>query len=550
MLRGREALVLARAKWANFPWREALGLFLLGTLAFELVLDLRIIPPTRLAWIFSWDPDPAGYYLASAYYRNADWHFPLSRMETLLHPVGASFAMMDAVPLAGILTKLLSFALPEDFQYLGLWLYGSVLLNAVFGYLVLDRLVRARGLRWAGTCLITLAPPLVSRFMHVALTTHWLILAAFWTVLEDRTLPKARLWIFAALSLFVNPNLMVMVNGILVGVFWVHRHDLRKLAIAAGGWLGALVLSALVLGYFELHETRSNTHDFFFSDLTSLVSSYGTASIVPTLPPARPKAEWYSAWGLGENYAYLGLGGILLLVALLADAVARLVLERPRRPASAAEHALLACCLLMAAYAVSPAPFVLGKRWEGLSFLMPLVEPVIARLRVPARFLWPLFYYVLVFGTRAAERWAARVRLPHTAAVAAAVVVLAQAADLGPWLVEQGRTAAFSKPRPLPELPKFIAERYTPRTRYLIFDPPLQRHRCPSGAHWGGYEPRQFALALFGIRHHLTTNTDFKIAARLSYDDLGAVCRYGERMSERDKVPRNVMLVTLSDKNR
>jgi hypothetical protein len=551
VVRGGDALAKARAKLLTLPWREALALFVLGSVAFELVLDFRIIPPTRLAWIFTWDADPAGYYLASAYYRNAHWHFPLSQMETFLHPVGASFAMMDAIPLAGILTKLFDFALPDHFQYLGLWLYSCVLLNAVFGYLVLGRLVRDRALRWAGTCLIALAPPLVTRFMHVALSTQWLILAAFWTVLEDRTLPKARLWTFAALSLFVNPNLTVMVNGILVGVFWVHRRDLPKLGVAFGGWLVAVLGSALVLGYFGLHETRSNTHDFFFSDLTSFVSSYGTSSIIPTLPPARTRAEWYSAWGLGENYAYLGLGGILLLVALLADAGTRFVRERPRRPTPAAEQALLAVCLLMAAYAVSPAPFLLGKRWEGLPFLMQLVEPIIARLRVPARFLWPLFYYVLVFGTRAVERWAARVSFPRAGAVAACIVVLAQAVDLGPWLLEQGKHVAFSKPRPLPELPASIAQRLTRHTRYLIFDPPPQRLRCPkSGAQWGGYEPRQFALALFGIEHHLITNTDFKIAARLSHEDLAKVCRYGERMSERETLPREVMLVTLADKKR
>jgi hypothetical protein len=210
----------------------------------------------------------------------------------------------------------------------------------------------------------------------------------------------------------------------------------------------------------------------------------------------------------------------------------------------------------MAAYAISPAPFILGKRWEGLPFLMQLVEPVIARLRVPARFLWPLFYYVLVFGTRATERWVARLappRLPQAraAALAAAVIVVAQAADLGPWLVSQGKNTAFSEPRPLPELPAVIARRWTPRTRYMIFDPPLQRHRCPSsGAHWGGYGDRQFALALFGIRHQLITNTDFKIAARLSNEDLATVCRFGERMDELEEPRSNMMIVTLTDKNR
>ena len=552
MVRGGALIAQLAAKLRESRFRVPLALFVLGSIAFEVVLDFRILPPTRLAWIFTWDADPAGYYLAAAYYRNAAWHLPITDMENLLHPIGASFSMMDAIPAAGIVTKLLSFALPSDFQYLGLWLYSCVLLNTVFGYVVLGRLVQSPALRWAGTILIAFAPPLVTRFMHVALSSQWLLLASFWTVLEDRHLPRKRLWTFAALSFFVTPNLMFMVNAILPGVFWVHRHERRKVAVAFAGWVLALGVSAWLLGYFNLHESRSNTHDFFFSDLTSLVSSYGTSSIVPSLPPRSKPGLWYSPWALGENYAYLGLGGILLLIALLADAVSGWVGKGPRRTASPAERAILFSCLAMAAYAISPSPFFLGERWQGLPFLTHLLEPVLARLRVPARFLWPLFYYVLVFGTRAAERWAARLDRPAAAAVAAGVIVLSQVGDLGPFMLEQGKNRAFSEPRPLPELPEFIANRWSPRTRFMIFDPPLQRHRCPGagGEHWGGYDDRNFALALFGIRHHLITNTDFKIGARMSPEDLARVCRYGDRVHQKKPQSANVMLVTLADRTR
>jgi hypothetical protein len=548
---GGALIAQLKAKLSRLRWRAPLALFVLATLAFQLVLDFRIIPPQSLAWIFAWDADPAGYYLASAYYRNAAWHFPITEMENLLHPVGASFAMMDAVPVAGILTKLLSFALPADFQYLGLWLYSCVLLNAVFGYLVLGRLVEDRALRWAGTCLITLAPPLVTRFVHTALSTHWLLLASFWTVLEDRTLPKKRLWSLAALSWFVSPVLMVMVNAILVGVFWVHRRDRRQVVIAALGWVSVLVGSAALLGYFNLRESTAKLHPFFFSDLTSLVSSFGTSSIVPSLPTRREPGGYYAPWALGENFAYLGLGGILLLLALLADTVARWLARDPRRRPSAAERVITLSCLAMAGYAISPSPYFLGEPWDGIPALTRLLEPVLMRLRVPARFLWPLFYFVLVFGTRAAERWLARLARPAALKVAAAVIVVLQAADLGPWLLEQGRNPAFVRPPPLPVLPDFLARRWTPRTRFMIFDPPIQRETCSSRkARWSSYDERSFALALFGIRHQLITNTDFRISARLSRRDLGRVCRHGDEVNRSSGLRPDVMIVTTADQHR
>jgi hypothetical protein len=67
--------------------RDWLLLLVAAFAAFELVLDFRILPPTAIDWIFSFGFDTAQYYLAFAYYRNSAWHFPLTDMETMLHPV-------------------------------------------------------------------------------------------------------------------------------------------------------------------------------------------------------------------------------------------------------------------------------------------------------------------------------------------------------------------------------------------------------------------------------------------------------------------------------
>jgi hypothetical protein len=98
--------------------------------AFQLVLDFKILPPAAIDWIFAFSYDTAQYYLAFAYYRNAAWHFPLTDMETMLHPVGASFTLADGIPLLAIPLKTVSWALPADFQFYGAWLFSCVVGSA------------------------------------------------------------------------------------------------------------------------------------------------------------------------------------------------------------------------------------------------------------------------------------------------------------------------------------------------------------------------------------------------------------------------------------
>jgi len=517
--------------------RENYLLFVLAVLAFELVLDFRILPPTSLDWMFEFDSDTTQYYFASAYFRNSHWHFPIGGMETTLYPVGASWTLADAVPLLGFVVKLLDPVLPVDFQYYGLWLFGCLWLSAIFAKRLFGQLGVAPSLAWAGTALITLAPPLVARFGHCGLSAHWLLLAAFSLVLEEDALPKRRIAGLAALAVFLSSYLFAMVNALLLAAFFVHRRNRRELARGVALWFGSIVLSLWVLGYFGLRSTEGLLIDKYYGDLFALFVAADVSTLFPNIQLGGQMGKMRN--GTAEGFAYLGLGGILLFVALAA----RVALPWFRRGTERRFHpnavVLVVPCLLMAFYAFSPSPFVLGERHSGLAWLTDLIDPIAHRLRAPGRFWWPFFYFVLVFGTQAVDRFLAAFELPRVRAVtlAAAGLVAIQAADVGPWFYAHGKNVAFTQPPRLPDLPAAVLARFTKDTRYLILDPPLARSACPGEKPWKGpYYP----LAIYGARHRLIVNTDFRATSRLPWEDHKAVCRYTTNLRDKPLPDRMV----------
>lgn len=527
---------------ATTGFRNQLVLFVLALAAFELVLDVRILWPTYIDWIFTFDSDSAQYYLAIAFFRFSRWHFPLDGMETMLHPVGASFTLTDAIPLLGLPTKLLHALLPTDFQPLGLWLFTCVWLNGVFAFRILSRLAAAPPLRWAGSVLVMLAPPLVGRFGHCGLSAHWILLACFETVLLER-LALRRICVLVALSLCIQSYLFAMVNVLLTAAVFRHRRDFRRVVATGAAWALTIVLSAWSLGYLGLRATQGGNADHYYGDLFSLINSTGVSSIVPRTQLAGHVGRMQP--GTPEGFVYLGLGGILLLAALLAALAARV---RPRFEAptlSAGWGALGVVCLVLFAYSVSPSPFIFGERHPGIPALTEFMRPLLTRLRAPGRFAWPIFYYVLLFGTQAAHCWLARVRLPRAHEAGAALLLLAQALDVGPWFYRTGKDEAFSDPRTIVDVPWRVARRVSEDTHVMVFDPPVERIQCPrDDRRW---ERDFYPLAVFAARHELAVNTDFRASARLAAEDRAAVCAYTRRVVDAAHPPKGVVVVSERD---
>src|SRR5271165_5894719 len=169
--------------------------FLIGGLAFLLLTGGRIARPANLGWVMVGD---AGMNLLGwMFFRDApvlqqpfgaNWRYGMK--------MSSSIVYSDSLPLFAFLFKPVSAALPEHFQYFGLWTLFCFLLQAFFAWKLLERIEDGVGVwpKVLGTLFFVLAPAFLWRIhFHFSLGAHWLILASLYLYLAPRF--RAGLWI-------------------------------------------------------------------------------------------------------------------------------------------------------------------------------------------------------------------------------------------------------------------------------------------------------------------------------------------------------------------
>jgi hypothetical protein len=485
---------------------------------FGITPGFSVINPKNIRWCLNSDSDATVYFFSFAYYRHAPWAFPITRIGTLFYQVGSSVTIMDGLPLVAVPLKLFNRILPEEFQFLGAWLFLCTWLQTFFAERFLRVLKLPTLFCWAGAIMAAMAPPFQNRFGHVALSSHWVILAGMVAVCASR--PTAALWLMPILGLWIHSYLFAITFGLsFAGQLRFARTRgavFRLLATVVG--TGS---SLWVLGYLNMHQTKNGRFEYYSADLSALFNSMGKALLLPGFPIVSGDTF--------EGYAYLGCGGLILALVLVVSCCVPIL-----RGKSAQNWWLFAVCFSMALYSLSTAPRYFGQQLFRLDHVATLIEPVSSRLRTCARFIWPLFYYLLFFGVQALHALSTRLRLLHWAAPALLVL---QTIDLWPSLRENEEHALFKVTSSVPEVPENIASQLTPETRVLIFIPPI-KVGC-QGHTWHGPYQR---LALWGAEHRLISNANLG-QARSSPEEVNAVCKYTRDMyRERAKHPEAIFI--------
>jgi hypothetical protein len=390
--------------------------------------------PSNTEWIFG---DAATYYSGWEQYRHdPHLHFPLPWTERVGYPVGTSIALLDAIPLAAVLLRPFSALLSHPFQYLGLWMLLSLVLQAYFGFSLCRRLFASDPLfALVASVMLLVSAPMVYRMCgHIGLTSHWLILAALDAYFREpagrpiRWL--ARGWLVVAASAAITPYIAAMCLIIVMGCvarLAIERHCGWRLAgFLAVATVGIAALSGVVLGALTTTDVRAylaSGYGLFsfnlnapFNPMVPCCTSRPSAESV--LLPAFPLAHAYQY----EGYSYLGLGTIGLLALHLArrPSSVRWVLQ-PRVIAVTA--VALVCTALAASNSVT-----FG---EHTLFVLPLPRRLLhalGSLRATGRLFWPA-YYLIVLAALSLTYWMGK---PRSRLVLLGVALAVQLADLAP----------------------------------------------------------------------------------------------------------------------
>jgi hypothetical protein len=420
---------------------------LVGLLWFVRGHPLLTVDPTNVGWVLH-GGDTATHLFGWLFFRREPWGLPLGGYSGYLHPVGSALALTDSMPWIGLALKPLSAWLPADFQYIGAWMALCFVLQGVLGALLMRRFSHDVWCRVLGGVLIASSPALLWRTAHDTLVAHWLILGMLGLYLRapadarGATRRLALAIVLLLLSAGIQPYLAAMVWMLAVALVARMVNDGVLGRWSAAGVIGGSV--ALVGGVFAVlgavgygAGTRAHGFGHYSADLLTFINPMERSSFLPALR---------QGGGQYEGFAYLGAGVLFLLVLAIAVAVWR---RHPPVFAVARGLPLIVAVSVMAAYSLSMHVTMGGRVVMDLRGLYAPIMPVADAFRASGRFVWPL-YYVLVLAILAAVVRSLKRRHAIAALALAAVLQVADltaaiervstppAPDIGMWSLAAG----------------------------------------------------------------------------------------------------------------
>lgn len=382
---------------------------ILGAIFYFFRFGFGFLNPGRVDWLLGM-ADTAFNQLSWTFFRYDSWHWPPGTVKTFMAPGGTTIGVTDSLPLLAFPFKLISFLLPETFQYAGLWLLINHVLMAVFAVKVTGLFFRPLLPRFLAAGVLMLCPAWLIRDGHFALSAHWVYLAALYLYLKPAATegdkPCLRWWLLLAAAALIHPypatfGLCFMAAD--QARRWLVTREVSwgSALILTGAGVGVVVALWYLAGFLRIgHLPVGNLPEdaLWSASFHALWDGQGRALLMPALPLGNHEPF--------EGFVYLGLGGLLTILAAA-------VLSGGRNlKTGLAKHWPLALILILCAV------YAYGPRTDLGDQLY----------RAQARFLWPHFYVLVAAGLMVVARW----KRPRWPIALVGVLFALQAIDLAP----------------------------------------------------------------------------------------------------------------------
>ncbi len=373
-------------------FNSLIGLFL-GALVFVALNGYKIIDPTHIEWIMG-AGDPGQHFLGWHFFRSEPWSFPLGVIKNYHYPSGTCLVFTDAIPLIGIPLKLFSSFLPQTFQYTGLWLLGSYMLQGLFASLLLQRFTKNSLLILLGTTFFLLSPIMFTRSgHHEALVGHWLILASLYLYFSSYTRSTKIKWVFLIIiASMVHFYLLVMVlviwSGYILGYILSDsgKNNILKTIKYFLFTMTILILTMWIIGYFTIPFGSASTGGFGF---------YSMNMLSPFNPMGGGTTTFLNKFkmttgGQHEGLNYFGFGLLLMMIAALCKSSNTIKDFKRNRHVP-----LIIIVIILYIYALS------NKITFGSEVLVSFEYPWLLKdlggiLRASGRMFWPAYYIIML----------------------------------------------------------------------------------------------------------------------------------------------------------
>jgi hypothetical protein len=357
---------------------------------------IEVLIPTSDNWLMSAYGDWGQHHLGWIYYKEADWQFPLGKIDNYNYPAGTTVGYTDSIPLVSIFLKLFSFILPDNFQYLGLWLLISIVLTGYFAIKIIKLYTNNTILIIASSLLIAFNPVILYRDMHPALTAHWLIIGSiYYYLMLDKNNFKETLknqGILNMLAALINPYLLIfsllisfttLIKGYIFKIFSIKKSIIYTV-ITLTTVLLLWVLTGMITFDDKVNMEVSNSYGLYSLNLNSFYNSDSFSKFLPSLPRISPQQY--------EGYSYFG-AGILILIAL--SIILFVFYFKQFKPGFKKLFPLLITSILFFLFALTN-KVVLNDKVVLEYYLPETIMKLGGVFRASGRFVWLIYYVIII----------------------------------------------------------------------------------------------------------------------------------------------------------
>lgn len=484
-------------KWNRFLlWFKSrtgeIGSVAIGIATFGALTNWKILNPFFVRWLY-WG-DPSTSYLGWQFFRKTPLlQFPLGLNPNYGTGFSSSIMFTDSVPLIAIPLKYLSFLLPYEFQYFGLWIFAAFVFQAWFAWKVLSHFVSHLGVLLFGVVLFTNTPVLIYRMVHegaghIGFIGQFLILWSISLYLDEAPTKKWMQILVVTPLIWMGfiPIIFVMyISSISQRLYSQSKPLANKIvamvtSIAFG--LISIIGTLWVTGGLQVSEFADSGFGYYRTSLTSLFDPqipglFSFSQIIPNLN---------NLPGSQEGFAFLGVPSLFLILASL-------VFFKKHSPLLHQKYLFLFFGVIgMGVFSLSNRVSILGREL----FVYPIPREVlqtISPFRASGRFVWPFVYVAMLFAVTSISRLLAnRKRLIAVLLFVLGVTQLIDSVPVYQNVRERYSIIAFT-PRLTSPMWDTLAQNYD----HIVAIPPLNN------------DPGWFELALLADKWGMSTNTTY-----------------------------------------
>jgi hypothetical protein len=464
----------------------------LGTLVYVLLFGVSTLYLTNTNWMYNRAGDSLQHQLGWLAFRSEPWSLQFGTIHSLSYPYGTSIVFTDSIPLLAIFFKLFSAILPLHFQYFGFWTLLCWILTIFFSVLIFREFHLSLSLQFLGGVLVSLTPTLIDRvYFHDALCAQWLILAAVYlTVRQIHGSYQPVKWVLLLiLALMIHAYLFFMVGVFFVTNLmfeWIRNRKMGSVLFPFGiAVVSILALAWLLNLYGTPVELDKYAIDYYSFNLLSFINADHSSSLINTQP--------YALAGQYEGFAYLGLGNIILLLFIIPSLVSSGITW-----GSIPKYLPLILPAVLLSFLSVGNSLTFGKAFLITINFPDLIQKVYETFRSVGRFIWPLYYLIILCVILYAGK-----KLPK-APVLLILAILIQFIDLRPLVESKAYTGITGYENPLSATFWKTAPEYYQHIEII----PSENMK------WKNYSD----FAIYAVENHLTINWVY--LARSNYDGL------------------------------